>query len=75
MEQWGMQRLALSQSLICLEAVVNAVVALVEDNPQAALDSLPQLHGDINDQLANPLAHALRMAGGQYEEVLCQVCA
>lgn len=64
-----MQGLALTRSLIRLEAAVNAALAMAKDNPPAALDSLKRLRGDINDQVATPLAHALRMAGGQFNEL------
>lgn len=67
--QWGMQGLALSKSLIRLEAAINAAVALAEDNPPAVVDSLRRLRRDINDRVATPLAHALRMAGWQFNEL------
>lgn len=39
------------------------------DNPNAVVESLYRLKGDINDQVATPLAHALCMAGGNFNEL------
>lgn len=56
-------------SLIRLEATVNMAVAVGKDNPRSTVESLHHLCADINEQVANPLAHALHMAGGQFNEL------
>lgn len=48
---------------------MNAAIAHVENNPNAVVESLVRLKGDINDQVATPLTHALSMAGGNFNEL------
>lgn len=43
---------------------MNATLAHAEDNPSSAIATLHRLKEDINEQVATPLAHTLRMAGG-----------
>lgn len=64
-----MQGLAFSRSLIWLEATFNSAMAVGKDNPKSAVESLHRLCADIDEQVANPLAHALRIAGGQFNEL------
>lgn len=65
----GLHGLALCRSLVQLEAAVNAALIHTEDNPSPALATLHRLKEDINENMVTPLTHALRMAGGSFNDL------
>lgn len=67
--QWSMHGLAVSHSLMKLEAALNTALLQAEESSAKALDCLVTLKDEVNDNMTTPLHHALRMARGYFNNV------
>lgn len=64
-----MTALALSRGIVRLEAAVLEMIHSAETNLEAAGAALSMLKDEVNAQVAAPLAHALRLAGGYFNDL------
>lgn len=67
--QWGIAALALSCGIIHLELAILDSVRQVEADPVAAGNALMTLKDTVNQRVAVPLAHALRLVGGYFNDL------
>lgn len=67
--QWGMTALVLSHGIVHLESAVLEAVHQADADPLSASVALLSLNDEINKRVAVPLAHALRLAGGYFNEL------
>lgn len=67
--QWGMMTLALCCGIVYLKAMVLDTDHQEDADPSFASVGLLSLKDEINHQVAAPLAHALHLARGYFNDI------